>query len=67
VRGELVLVLEGAPAAPGPDDEQVRRAMDLERLAGQSLRDAASSVAAALGVPRRRAYEVGLSLWNAGR
>lgn len=65
VRGELVLVLEGAPAPAGPDDDQVRRALEAAHGAGHSLRDAAASVAGTLGVPRRRAYEIGLSVWNA--
>ena len=66
VRGELVLVVEGAPPPPGPAEEQLRRALEDEHRAGRSLRDAAGSVAESLGVPKRRAYEVGLTVWNAG-
>lgn len=63
-RGELVLVLEGGPAPSGPGDEEVRRALELERQAGLSLRDAAASVSASLSVGKRRAYAIGLSVWN---
>ena len=62
VRGEVVVVVGGAPArAPAPDGAvaaALRRRLD----AGISLRDAASEVAEELGVGRRRAYDLGLSL-----
>jgi len=58
--GEFVVVVEGAPPpAPAGDDEvaaAVRAALD----AGRSPRDAAAEVAAALGVPKRRAYDVAI-------
>jgi len=59
-RGEIVVVLEGAPAPPEADDEVVRREVRRHLEAGQTLRDAAVSVATSLGVSRRRAYELGL-------
>lgn len=59
-RGEIVVVLEGAPPPPEADDEVVRRQVRDRMEAGQTLRDAAVSVAATLGVSRRRAYELGL-------
>lgn len=54
--GELVLVVDGAPApeAAGPDDVRVAVAAALAE--GLSPRDAAARVAAELGVPRREAY-----------
>lgn len=61
VRGELVVVLEGAPAPAGPGDDEVRAALAAQLEAGDTLRDAASSVAAGLGVSRRRVYELGLA------
>jgi 16S rRNA (cytidine1402-2'-O)-methyltransferase len=64
--GEIVVVLEGAPAPAGPDDDELRLALAEHRAGGASLRDAASAVAADLGVSRRRVYELGLSMWNAG-
>jgi len=65
VRGELVIVLEGAPPPSGPGDEEVRRALADERESGHSLRDAADAVSSSLGLSRRRVYELGLSVWNA--
>jgi 16S rRNA (cytidine1402-2'-O)-methyltransferase len=61
-RGELVLVLDGAPP-PAPAAEEVLRAAVREELdAGGSARDAAAAVAARLGVPKRRAYELAVEL-----
>lgn len=61
-RGEHVLVVEGAsepPPATGDDvDAAVRRRLD----AGLSTRDAAAEVAAALGVPKRVAYNAAVRL-----
>jgi 16S rRNA (cytidine1402-2'-O)-methyltransferase len=62
VRGEVVLVLGGAPpAAPAGEDEvedAVRAALAEDPSAGP--RQVAELVAASLGVPRRRAYEAAL-------
>ena len=62
VRGEVVLVIGGAPAAApaGEDDVEaaVRAALGDDPSAGP--RQAAELVAASLGVPRRRAYEAAL-------
>lgn len=58
-RGEFVLVVEGAgrPAQDGvADDRGIASAMAEARAEGLSRRDAASRVASALGVSRRRAY-----------
>lgn len=59
--GEIVLVLEGAPAESPPDDHAVRAAVEEELAAGASTRDAARVVAGRLGIPRRRAYEIATS------
>ena len=56
--GEIVVVLDGAPAAPPPGDEAILHAVRSELAAGASARDAARNVAARLAVPRRRAYEI---------
>jgi 16S rRNA (cytidine1402-2'-O)-methyltransferase len=62
VRGEVVLVVGGAPAAPPADDDAVeaavRAALDDDPSAGP--RQVAELVAASLDVPRRRAYEAAL-------
>ena len=63
VRGEIVVVLAGDPAAGrAPDDVDVVRAVRGRLEAGDSLRDAAAAVAAELGVSRRRAYDLALEL-----
>ena len=58
-RGEVVLVVGGAdePSAVH-DDGAIERAVDAALGDGASTRDAAATVAANLGVSRRRAYEV---------
>ena len=62
IRGEVVLVVGGAPpAAPAGDDDveaAVREALGDDPSAGP--RQVAELVAASLGVPRRRAYEAAL-------
>lgn len=57
-RGEHVLVLEGAPAPDEVDDDAIRAALVAARAAGASTRDAVAEVAAVLGVPKRRAYDL---------
>ena len=58
VRGEVVVVLDGAPPAAEPDDDAVRAALASARAAGRSTRDAVAEVAAKLGVARRRVYDL---------
>lgn len=60
VRGELTLVIEGAPTpAPPDEDELVDRVRTLLN-AGHSLRDAAATVAADTGAAKRRVYQLAL-------
>jgi 16S rRNA (cytidine1402-2'-O)-methyltransferase len=61
-RGELVLVLEGAPPPAAASEQDVEAALRAELAGGASTRDAAAAVAAALGVPRRSAYEAATRL-----
>lgn len=61
-RGEHVLVLAGAPPPAVPDDDAVRAAVAGLLADGRSARDAASEVAATLGVPKRRAYDIATAL-----
>jgi 16S rRNA (cytidine1402-2'-O)-methyltransferase len=68
VRGEVVLVVGGAPP-PAPPDERdveaaVRRAMGDDPDAGP--RQVAERVAASLGVPKRDVYEAALRVRAAG-
>jgi 16S rRNA (cytidine1402-2'-O)-methyltransferase len=59
-RGEMVLVIEGAGAAPTIPAEELDAAIAAERATGASRRDAAATVSQRLGVPKRRAYEAAL-------
>jgi 16S rRNA (cytidine1402-2'-O)-methyltransferase len=65
-RGEIVLVLDGAPAAAPPDEEALVDALRDELAAGATARDAARAVAARLDVPRRRVYDLATRLAAAG-
>jgi 16S rRNA (cytidine1402-2'-O)-methyltransferase len=60
-RGELVIVIAGAPARAAPSDEVVASAVADELAAGTSVRDAATRVSSSLGVAHRRAYEIALA------
>jgi len=65
-RGEVALVVQGAPR-PGPaSDASVEAAVRARLDAGASARDAAAAVAAELDVPKRRAYEVAVALSRSG-
>jgi 16S rRNA (cytidine1402-2'-O)-methyltransferase len=58
-RGEYVIVIGGATEAPvAVDDEEIAARIAAEVARGESKRDAASAVATALGVSRRRAYDI---------
>jgi len=55
-RGEIVLVLDGAAPSAVASDDQITAAIQDALARGLSARDAATVVAGALGVPKRRAY-----------
>ena len=57
-RGEIALVVQGALPAGPAEAADVESAVQARLDAGDSARDAASTVAADLGVPKRQAYEV---------
>ncbi len=61
-RGEVVLVVEGAPEPEPADDATVRAALDALLRAGADRRDAVAEVAATYGVPRRQVYDIALRL-----
>ena len=65
VRGEVVVVVAGAPDEPPADATTIERAVADALAAGASVRVAATDVAARLGVGRREVYDVALQL--AGR
>ena len=60
-RGEHVLVIEGHEPRPAGEAD-IRAALQERLTAGLSKKDAATDVAALLGVPKRRAYEMALEL-----
>ena len=62
VKGEAVVVVEGAEPGPEPDDAELAEALAAAISSGASRRDAAAEVAAAYGVPRRRAYALAVAL-----
>jgi 16S rRNA (cytidine1402-2'-O)-methyltransferase len=57
-RGEYVIVLAGAPPAAPASDDEISGALQRELDAGLTTKDAVASVAAGLGVPRRRVYDL---------
>ncbi|MCB0993794.1 MAG: 16S rRNA (cytidine(1402)-2'-O)-methyltransferase [Acidimicrobiales bacterium] len=59
-RGEYVLVLDGAPEPEEATDTDIIAALRQELDGGASRRDAAATVAARLGVSRRRVYSLAL-------
>ena len=59
VKGEVAIVVEGAPDdAAAPADEELRAAAEALVAEGMSRRDASAATAAAHGVPRRRVYNL---------
>ena len=61
-RGELVIVLAGAPMPDAASAEDVESAVRARLEAGDTARDAAAAVATGLGVPKRQAYEIAIRL-----
>lgn len=60
VKGEIVVII-GPPQAGEVSDEQIQARLG-EALQSMSQRDAAKTVAEALGVPKARVYDLGLKL-----
>jgi 16S rRNA (cytidine1402-2'-O)-methyltransferase len=65
-RGELVLVVAGAPPVAPPSDDEVAAAVGAALARGLSVRDAATEVADLLGIPRRRAYDASVRAAGSG-
>lgn len=57
-KGEIVVVIEGAPATAPPSQETIVNALAEALAEGLSAKDAASQVATELGVSKRRTYEL---------
>jgi len=58
LRGEYVIVVEGAPEPPPADEASIEAQLTASLDAGVRGRSAADCVAARLAVPRRRVYDV---------
>ena len=59
-RGEIAIVLDGAPPPPEADEAELRVAVRAELAAGRRTKDAAAAVADRLGASKRRVYELAL-------
>jgi 16S rRNA (cytidine1402-2'-O)-methyltransferase len=63
VRGEIVVVIEGAPEHRAPaTDADISEALVGELRAGMSRRDAVAAVVELTGEPKRRVYDLALQL-----
>lgn len=60
VKGEVVLVI-GRGVRPPPDEDAVREAL-VQAMGHMRLKDAATSVAGAFGMPRRQVYQLALAM-----
>lgn len=61
-RGEYVVVLEGASPPPPADDTAIAAAITSAMTDGLSRSDAVATVVSALGVAKRRVYDIATSL-----
>jgi 16S rRNA (cytidine1402-2'-O)-methyltransferase len=61
-RGELVVVLDGAEPPASASEAQVEAALLAQLDSGATARDAAATVAAELGMPKRTVYELAVRL-----
>jgi 16S rRNA (cytidine1402-2'-O)-methyltransferase len=57
-RGEVVIVIAGAPAPERADEDTLRARAAVLRAEGRSARDVASALVAELGAPRNLAYRL---------
>ncbi len=60
VRGEVTLVVAGAPESAPPDPPELAAAVAALRDSGMTHRDAVAQVAATTGAPRRTVYQAAL-------
>jgi 16S rRNA (cytidine1402-2'-O)-methyltransferase len=59
-RGEMVVILDGAPPPEPVDDDEIRRRLDGAMADGATTRDAVDAVAASAGVARKRVYRLAI-------
>ncbi len=69
VRGEITVVVEGAPAArPGDvDAEELVRRVRVREEAGERRKEAIAAVAAEAGVPKREVFDAVVAAKNAAQ
>lgn len=61
-RGEFVVVLDAAPRPDAPDDDAIRVALHAASAGASSRRDAVAEVTEDLGVPKKRVYDIALTM-----
>lgn len=61
-RGEYVIVVDGAAPDPAVTDDDVRHALRVSLAGGATRKDAVATVMAATGAPKRRIYDIALTL-----
>jgi 16S rRNA (cytidine1402-2'-O)-methyltransferase len=61
-KGEIVIILDGAPPAEAATDDDVVAALRDALATGMSTKDAVADVARSLGVPRRHVYALATAL-----
>ena len=61
LRGEIVIIVEGAPKQQEVASEEILSALNNAKEQGMSTRDAVKEVATATGVSKRKVYELYLS------
>jgi 16S rRNA (cytidine1402-2'-O)-methyltransferase len=66
-RGEYVVVVGPAPPSGPPSETDVQAAVQAKLADGLDRRTAVAEVAAALGVPKRQAYDAAVQLRSSGR
>lgn len=57
VRGEITIVVEGAPAAERPEPEELARRVSVREEAGQRRKEAIAEVGREAGVPKRDVFD----------
>lgn len=69
VRGEITVVVEGAPAAAPADldDEELVRRVRVREEAGERRKEAIAAVAAEAGVPKREVFDAVVAAKNAAQ
>ena len=61
-RGEVAIVVEGAPERVEPSDDEIEAAVRIRLAMGETAKDVSAAVARELDVPKRRAYDVAVRL-----